>query len=81
MTSPKLGEGLLAYAAKQHALLQEIGAQFAAQWYGVVATNGLEMNWPAHFIPESPQMPDAPMLSSSTEFDDSDILFFDEAFD
>ena len=81
VASPELGEGLLAYAAKQHALLQGIGARFAAQWYGVVATNGLEMNWPAHFIPKSPQMPDAPMLSSSTEFDDSDILFFDDAFD
>jgi hypothetical protein len=76
-TSLELGEGIVAYAAKQHALLQEMGVRFAAQWWHVVATNGLDVNWPADFIPKSP-IPTTPTVDAFAEVDVNDVLFFDD---
>ena len=76
-------KGLAAYAAKQHALLQEMGLCFAAQWWPVVVANGLATNWSIHFIPGSPQIdiPAGRAVHAQAEPDISEILFFDDAFD
>jgi hypothetical protein len=82
VASPELREGLAAYAAKQHALLQDMGLRFAVQWWPIVVANGLDTNWPTHFIPKSLQTDIAPrQVDAQAELDASDILFFDDAFD
>jgi hypothetical protein len=70
----ELGEGLSAYAMKQHDMLQRMACRFAAQWWPVLSANNLDMKWPEHFIPNaSVQSPVPPIV-----LDPSDIDFTDD---
>jgi hypothetical protein len=71
----ELSEGLSAYAAKQHAILQQMGRQFAAEWWPIVSANNLDTKWPAHFIPDAnSQLAPMPVVldPSSADFDGLD---------
>jgi hypothetical protein len=45
-----LREGLAGYAAKQVAILDGLGAQFADDWYLVLMTHGLDTDWPEKYV-------------------------------
>jgi hypothetical protein len=42
-------EGLMAYAAKQAAILQQMAYQFAEEWYPLVVEYGLDVEWPEEY--------------------------------
>jgi hypothetical protein len=74
----ELGEGLSAYTVKQHAILQQMGYQFVAEWWPIVSVNNLDTNWPMHFIPTTSDGNPAPtpivLDPSSVDIDELDEL-------
>jgi hypothetical protein len=43
-------EGLVAYAAKQAAIWEEMGSRFSAEWYPLLRGNGLPTEWPEEYM-------------------------------
>jgi hypothetical protein len=47
---PDLQEGLAGYAAKQAAVLDNLGTWFANDWYVILLANGLETEWLEKYV-------------------------------
>jgi hypothetical protein len=45
-----LKEGLAGYAAKQAAILEGLGEQFANEWYLTLVSHGLDTEWPRRYL-------------------------------
>jgi hypothetical protein len=77
--APELKEGLAAYAAKQHDLLQRMAKRFAQLWYPLLIGNNLAAEWPSHLIPTL-EVPPNPQPSHPV-IDTDEVEFVDDFFD